>query len=229
MIDPLHLNTIPRFAVLTGEAKAWVCEKSSLLQLNSGEPVFLEGDECRFLYIVLQGEVKIYKSLESGREIILNFFHPGEAFGEVAVIDGGNYPANAIVHENATLLRLPRDDYLEMLRVYPEAALSIIRDLSLRMRTLRQRVELLGEAGVQARIAQLLITLASEVGLENDGKVRVPFNLTRSEIADMIGARNETVIRIMSRWNKDGLVTKDEKGFCIGNLDSLSDLLSENS
>ena len=122
---------------------------------------------------------------------------------------------------------MAREDYLELLTRFPEAALSIIRDLSLRMRTLRQRVELLGEAGVQARIAQLLLTLGRKAGQTENGSIVVPFQMTRSEIADMIGARNETVIRIMSRWNKEGLVTKGEDGFRVENIEALTELLAE--
>ena len=144
MIDHSHLKAVPRFALLSQPVRDWICEHSSLVQVQAGEPIFLEGDECNCLHIVLQGEVKIFKSLESGREIILNFFHPGEAFGEVALIDGGEFPANAIAPINSLLMRMSRDHYLELLRTFPEAALSIIRDLSLRMRTLRQRVELMG-------------------------------------------------------------------------------------
>jgi len=227
MIDPAQIGPIPRFAGLSPDAKSWLCERASLLVLSNGEQIFMEGDDCRFLHIVLRGEVKVFKCLENGREIILNFFHAGEAFGEVAAIDGGDYPANATAQGETTVIRLEREHYLELLQRFPEAGLAIIRDLSLRMRSLRERVELMGESGVQARIAHLLLAFGQRIGREEGNGFFIPVSLTRGEIAAMVCARNETVIRIMSRWNKLGLVQREGEGFRISDQSTLSSLMQE--
>lgn len=227
MIDPKSLRRFPRFLGLTPEAESWVCERLKVRGYGRGETIFLEGDPCRHFFLVEEGEVKIYKVLESGRELILDIFHPGEAFGEVALVDGGEFPANAIAMDTANVLTLSRDDYMRMLERFPEISRAIIRDLSLRLHAMRRRVEVLGEGGVQSRIAQMLQIYARQMGKETPEGLFIPIHLTRQEIAALVCARIETVIRIMSRWQKKNWVLTRPDGFLVMNADVLHDMVTQ--
>ncbi len=224
MVDSREIRRVPRFAEISEAALERLCQKASKRNLRRGEAVFFEGDPCTHFHMVLEGEVKIFKVLESGREIILGIFRAGDAIGEVAILDGAPYPANAQAQAPTTILTLPTSEYLALLENHPEIARSIIRDLSLRLRAMRVRVETLSESGMQSRIALLLQSFARELGSEQEGGLLVPVKLSRAEIAGMVGARIETVIRIMSRWQKEGLVSSHEKGFLIENLAVLEGL-----
>ncbi len=177
--------------------------------------------------MVLKGEVKVFKVLESGREIILGIFRSGEGIGEVAVLDGGEFPANAAAHQASTLLLLRCQDYLSLLETFPDVARAIIRDLNLRMRALRVRVETLSENGVQSRIAQMLQSFGREMGQPYGEGILVPMKLNRAEIAGMVGARIETVIRIMSRLKKKRIVTTSKEGFLLENPTALEELITD--
>ncbi|MBI3993691.1 MAG: Crp/Fnr family transcriptional regulator [Candidatus Lambdaproteobacteria bacterium] len=229
MIDPAIIQKIARFSGISEKARALLHQQSSLREYRKGEAIFFEGDPCTHFYFVLRGEVTVFKALESGREMIMDIIRPGEAFGEVALINGDDFPANAVARTDAGVMLLARKEYLELLERFPEVSRSIIRDLNLRVRSLRHRLEVLGEAGVQSRIAQLLLTYAREMGREQDGGVLVPVHLSRNEVAGMVGARVETVIRIMSRWNKDNVVHSAPEGFLIPDLDALRELMSQDS
>ena len=221
MLDPQTIRRIPRFTGIPPEAEAWLCEHASERAVTKGETIFFEGDPGSHFFMVLSGEVKVFKVLESGRELIMDLFRAGEAFGEVALMDGSDFPANAVAQEPSTLLLLTRKDYLHMLKRYPEVAQSIIRDLSLRMHALRRRLEVLGEGGVQARIAQLMLVYARQLGHQTEGGVLIPIHLSRNEVASLVCARIETVIRIMSRWQKEGLVLSVSEGFLLANPEAL--------
>lgn len=224
MLDPQAIRRVPRFSGISPEAEHWLCERANLREYEKGETIFYEGDPSTHFHMVLQGEVKVYKVLESGRELILDIFHPGEPFGEVALVDGSDFPANAVAQETATVLSLARKDYLHLLRQYPEVAHSIIRDLTLRMHALRRRVEVLGEIGVQARIANLLLIYARQLGHETPQGLLIPLHLSRAEVASLVCARIETVIRIMSRWQKEGLVRSADEGFLVPDRDALQSI-----
>lgn len=221
MLDPATVRRIPRFSGLGEETETWLCGRLRLTRYATGTTIFYEGDPCDHFYMVHTGEVKVSKMLESGRELILDFFGKGEAFGEVALMDGDTFPANAVAHQNCEVLTLTRAEYLELLEGHPAAARSVIRDLTLRLHAMRRRVEVLGEGGVQSRIAQMLLIYARNVGREVDGGTLVPVQLSRNEVASLVCARMETVIRIMSRWQKEGLVRTANDGFLVPNPDAL--------
>lgn len=227
MIDADTIKRIPRFADLTPRASDMLCRHASVRRYDRGAPIFFEGDPCEFLYIVLEGEVRIAKLLESGREVIMDFIWPGESFGEVALMDGDGFPANATAKQPTRVIQLPRDTYLRMLKECPEVARSIIRDLLLRMRALSGRVEVLSEAGVRSRIAHLLLAYSRDHGEEGDGGRMLPIRLSRNEIAAMVGARVETVIRIMSQWHKDDILHTVERGFLISDPSGLEAIVAD--
>jgi CRP/FNR family transcriptional regulator len=227
MIEPTALTAIPRFAGLDQTAKAWIAARLIRRRWARGDTICRDGDPSEALYLVEAGSVKVVKVLESGRELILGIFHAGEAFGEVALIDGAGYPANVVAHDDATCLILSRSDYYDLMTRYPEAPLATIRDLTLRMRTLRRRMEDLGGGGVEYRVARVLLTLAARCG-EPDGKgVRITLTLTRQELAGMVGARVETVIRILSRWARSGWLRLTPAGITIDDHDSLEAVANE--
>ena len=194
MLDPQALRRIPRFSGITPKAEQWICGRATVRQFSKGETIFFEGDPSAHFYMVLHGEVKVFKNLESGRELILDFFHDGESFGEVALVDGSDFPANAVAVDDASVLALSRKDYLTLLSRFPEVAHSIIRDLTLRMHALRRRVEVLGEIGVQARIANLLLIYARQLGRETPDGLLIPLHLSRAEVASLVCARIETTL-----------------------------------
>ncbi len=215
MPNPELIKRLPRFSDISPDATEWLCQQAHIRSFAQGESIFLEGDPCFHFFMVLSGEVKIFKVLESGREIILGIFRRGDAIGEVSIMDGSPFPANAAAQEAGSLLMLARNDYLQLLERYPEVARSIIRDLTLRMRALRVRVETLSESGVSSRIAQLLLSFGRELGRTEGEGMLVPIRLNRAEIAGMVGARVETVIRIMSGWQKERIVSTHSEGFLI--------------
>lgn len=229
MIDPSALIAIPRFAGLDPSAIAWIAARLIRRRWRRGDTICRDGDPGEALYLIESGSVKVVKVLESGRELILGFFHAGEAFGEVALIDGAGYPADVVAHESATCLILSRSDYYDLMTRYPEAPLATIRDLTLRMRALRRRMEDLGGGGVEYRVARVLLTLAARCGEPDGNGVRIALPLTRHELAGMVGARVETVIRILGRWARGGWIRLTPAGITIDDHESLEAVASEGS
>jgi len=214
VIDVETVRKLPRFSGLAPEAHKWLAERLSRKFYERGKLLFLEGEDSSHLYLIERGAVKIFRSLESGRELILGLFRYGDAIGEVALIDGNGYPASAAAHEDSTVLLMRRDDYLYYLKAFDGAPIALLRDLMMRMRTMQRRMEDFGGGGVEYRLGRVLQSLCSAGG-KADGPLYVPVPLTRQDFADMVGARVETVIRIMSRWQKEGLIGSDERGLWV--------------
>jgi CRP/FNR family transcriptional regulator len=227
MVDPKVIRSNPRFAGLSKNASEWLAHRFSRRMYEKKSPLFFEGEVCDRLLIIERGAIKVFKSLESGRELILNIFRSGESVGEVALIDRDVFPASAVAHEDSSILELKADHYFELGTKFPEALFSTIRDLTQRIRAMTQRVQELGSGSVDARLAQLFLSLSRAGTAQPTGFVQVPFYISRQELADMVGVRIETVIRVMSKWQREGVVLTKDNGFEIPSLKDLNAILEQ--
>ena len=175
------------------------------------EFVFMEGDEGEWFCVVRSGRVKILRQSRGGKEVVLELLGPGEPFGGVAVIERRPYPASAQAAEPSVVLKIPREPIVAITERHPK----IIREMALiigrRLRGAHESVRSLSVDPVEARLAAALLRLAEREGKRARGGVTLPFTLTRQSLGDMTGTTVETTIRIMSRWQKSGLV-RDEAG-----------------
>jgi CRP/FNR family transcriptional regulator len=164
--------------------------------LDKDEIIFLEGEPCQGLYLVRQGNVKIYKLSAEGREQILSNVRRGGSFNEVAVFDGGPNPANAIAAEPTTVWVLSRQAMVETIQNHPQVALAVMQNLGIRLRHLVNLVEDLSLRQVSARLARLLLETAS--GEEPP--------LTQQEMASRLGTVREMIGRSLKQLESRGLI-----------------------
>ena len=107
----------------------------------------------------------------------------------------------------------------------PEFARGIIRELTkLNIALTRKLTEARGQR-VDVRIAQLFLALSARMGKEVDGGIDIPLQLSRQEIADLVGTTVESAIRVMSRWGRENLVVTREKGFFVPSREKLAAVL----
>jgi CRP-like cAMP-binding protein len=193
-------------------------------RLDRDQVIFLEGDAAEYVYIVREGKVKIVKQAPSGREMILEVFAPGDVFGGATLLFP-RHPATAVSMEAGTLLCLGRLDYHALLKRFPPMAFQIIELLRQRLGEAHQVIRGLAAERVETRVARLLFKLADKTGVLGESGTRLGLHLTRQDIADMVGCTLETAIRILSRWQKEGLIKTREGVITILNRRELAGLL----
>lgn len=220
------LQGIPMFRRLGPEDRGQIAAVSSLVEFDRGEEIFAEGDLARWLYVALDGHVKIAKLTPAGREVILEIFGPGDPIGAVAVYEGKTFPASARALEPVRCLRTPRDAFFRLLAERPTLLAGLLGGLTLRLMELTDRLVELSGARVEERMARLLLKQAAELGRPERGGLFLPLHLTRQELADLAGTTLETAIRIMSRWGKRRLVVTEPDGFLILDGAALESLAS---
>ena len=111
------------FARLTEGEMRTLCARVGKRHFGRGEALFSDGDQCRGLFIVATGRIRIFKLSPSGREQVLTVEGPGSSFAELPVFDGGVYPASASALEDAEVLFISRHDFQNYCREHPEVAL----------------------------------------------------------------------------------------------------------
>lgn len=226
-MDKLQLlKSTAIFSSLSSQELSVVSDLFTEEAFEKDDYIFTEGDSPAWFCIVKEGNIKMVKHSPSGKEMIIAVMKPGDAIGEVAVFDGGAYPATAQGMGKGLVLKIPRRDFISILKRYPSIALEIIGDLGRKLRAaFNVARELRGER-VEGRIAMVLLKLAGKVGTPCEGGVMLTMPVTRQEIADMVGSTIETTIRVISRFKKEGIV-KDSKGKMIIDVKRLADLMKE--
>ncbi|HEX9920212.1 MAG TPA: Crp/Fnr family transcriptional regulator [Candidatus Methylomirabilis sp.] len=179
------------------------------------EYLFYEGDPPQGLFILREGKVKIIKHSTRGKDTILRLLGPEEMFGEVASLDGGPYPASAQALEDTVVFHLSQRDFLRLLQGYPSIALRVIEDLGRKLRDAHDLIRALTTETVEKRIATVLLKLAEKLGKVEERGIRLRIHLSRQDLADMAGTTIETAIRVLSKFTKDRLLTKEGKNIII--------------
>lgn len=166
-----------------------------------------EGDRSEYLYVILEGQVKVFVSDDKGREAILNIQGAGECFGELALIDDEPRSASVVTLRPSRLSLVSRLQFQQHLSRHPEITVKLLRALVGRVRDLTDLVKNLSLNDVYGRVVRTLQRLATE----KDGYWVVEQRLTHQDLADMVGASREMVSRIMKDLTTGGYIETNSK------------------
>lgn len=188
-----------------------------------GAVLWRAGDEARNLNVVKAGLIKVVRVSGAGRRTMCGLFGPPESIGDVVLLKGASYPADSIVAtDTATLVTIPRATVLACLEACPQLGVSIACAIHTKLLSLHDSIDVLSAGAVEARLATALLKLYEQFGDDfDDGTSSIPVTLARRELADLVSTAVETVIRVMTRWQREGVVATDPHGFTIRNHDVL--------
>jgi CRP-like cAMP-binding protein len=221
---PIPFDSIPLLSALRKDDREALAPLCRMRGYEKGETIFREGDPADRIHFVVLGRVKIVKSA-GGRDVILEILGPGEPVGAVAVFERKPFPAGAVTLEGTSILSIPERDFFQLVESRPEMMRRLLAGLTFRLIMVNKRLaDMTGSA--EYRAARLFLTLADRVGTKSDGGVFIPLALSRQEIADLIGTTLETAIRLMSRWQKDGIVATEKSGFVLPDVAALRAMTS---
>jgi len=210
---PIPFDSIPTLAPLPPEDREALAPLCHLQGYEKGDVIFNEGDPSAMIHFLFLGRVKIVKAAGE-RDIIIEIVGPGEPVGTVASFSRRPFPASAIAIEPSSVLSMPEREFFQLLGSRPEMMRAILAGLTLRLISVNKRLaDMTGS--VEHRTARLFLTLATRLGTPRDDGVFIPLSLSRQEIADLVGTTIETTIRLMSRWQKEGVVLTEKDGFVI--------------
>ncbi len=213
---------------LFGELPADVLERLGSYMTRKAVPrgtaIFAKGDPGTGLMGVLSGTVKISVLSADGREVVLNVIHPGEIFGEIALLDGRPRTADASAMTDCELVVIDRRDFVPFLRTQSDVLLKFIDILCLRLRYTSEQVEELMFLELPARLAKTLIRLSSEPSESaSDRKIVI----TQREIGQMIGMSRESTNRQLRAWAKRKWIRIERGGITVLNAGALADVAED--
>lgn len=222
VLDPVEaLRRVPFFAVLPSEDLKALARHCVVRRLSKDEVIFHEGDPCDGLLIVQSGAVKLCKLAETGREQVLAVERAGSTVGELAVLDGGSFPASAVGVEESTLLFLPKREFLKLCQENSQVAFAVIRTLASRYRYLTSLVEELSLKEVSHRLARFLRDRALLYGIRTAHGLEFPLEETNQEIGAEIGTVRDLVSRNLRRFVDRGIIRMERRKVIVLDLDEL--------
>jgi len=186
------------FGGLSADTISLIEKRGRIENFNKDEIIFFEGDRGEKFYFLLDGLVKIYKSADNDREIVLRHIRPGEMFGEVILFESENYPVSATALRESSLFSLNRSHFMELFmeeRFRKYFTGNIFRKL----RYLADKVAYLNAYDVEERF---FLFIEEHYGIRDEIKL----DLTKAEIADGIGTIPETMSRLLARLKLNDLV-----------------------
>jgi CRP-like cAMP-binding protein len=200
------LARVPFFASLSGEEMAGVNRLFREQGNTPGETIYLAGDPATRLYVVASGKVKLIRHTLSGQDVLLDVLTPGEFFGSLAALGDDVYPDTAQAQTAACVLGIGADEFRAILRAYPAVAVAVLDMVAGRLTAAHEMVRQLSAHSVERRIAYTLLKLAEKLGEERDVGLLIQMPLSREDLAGMTGTTLETASRVMSLFQKGGLV-----------------------
>jgi CRP/FNR family transcriptional regulator, cyclic AMP receptor protein len=223
---PIHTKLwyLERFRLLqalSDEQKRQVHQTTLMLELRRGDRAYLPGDPSDQIFLLKSGVIKIAALGPDGRESILAFLHPGDIFGELAVVDEHPRDHLAEAFEDAVICAMSRDLMLRLIQESPDLGYQITKIMGFRLRTFRSRVEELLCKSAAARVAQALLDLAEQHGIADIDGVLIPLRLSQGDLGKLVGLSRETVNGVLQDLRQRGLVEADRRSIRIRQPEAL--------
>jgi CRP/FNR family transcriptional regulator len=217
------LRVSPLFGALNDDGVRSLVPYVKRRHYERGARVWRAGDDASSLALITSGLVKL---IQPGGAI-LAILGPHETFGELEIVGGGTYWADAVAATRSVeLLCVDACAVRAAARSSPEFSGALSRALAVHGRVLHEKIRIMSAGGVEQRLAALLCHLLERFGDElEDGRTVIQIALSRAELAHLVGATIETTIRIMSRWHKEGIVSTTNDGFLVHSPHRFVDIL----
>jgi CRP-like cAMP-binding protein len=220
-------RNVPIFASLGPEE---LLEVNSLIQsaeYAKEELLFRQGDTGTHLFIVRSGRVKLYSVSSEGRQQILRILESGEFFGELALFHDTQQYCFAEAMESTQVCLINQSDFQDLLKRKPTVALALLQAMGARLSQAERFISDLTLKTVEERIVSWLL-MRAQTAVKRGDEITVNLDLSREELAHLLGTTIETVSRRLSSLQAEGLVTlHGHRSIVLKDLDGLEGILAQ--
>jgi CRP/FNR family transcriptional regulator/CRP/FNR family cyclic AMP-dependent transcriptional regulator len=203
------LKKVPLFAKLNDPDIAQIADQCIRRECPKEQVILVEEEVGQTLFILLKGTVKVTRTSDEGREVIITILKSGDFFGELSLIDGKGRSATVVAMEDSELLTLRRAEFLAMLERYPVIAVEMMRVMADRIRKADAQIENLTLQDAFGRVGSTLIHVAEQTGYMRGPSMIIPKLPVQQDLANMAGTARETISRVMAVFEDRGLLERD--------------------
>lgn len=202
------LRRVAPFDALSENVLLGIVKGCEIENVKGNTMIAFEGDNRNRGFVVVEGRVALVKSSATGKELIVELLAPGDPFSFFTILDSQQHANTVKAQVDSAILWVPKSKIMLALDSCPEAARILIRDVFERLRKAHDFSRALAHDLVEVRVASALSVLVPRFCSpeESENGRSYVINMTRQELAEMIGSTSETVIRATKAMERDGLL-----------------------
>lgn len=182
----VHLENMVLFQNVDEETISKIESFTTEHKVAKDNIVFYEGDEPKYLYLLVKGIIKLYKTSSNHKEVVLKYFHDNELIGEVANFEGMPYPATAKAYSDVEFLKIDFEKLKEIIFSNPNLAFNIQTSLVRKIKNLENIISTNLVLDSKERVAKYIYSHSEDF-----------FETKNIEIAEILGVSPETLSRIL--------------------------------
>lgn len=210
-LDESLLAHIPPFRRLTQPQIREILDAATALRFDAGVAVFSEGLPVERFFLLLDGHIRVIRTTPGGDQIIALHIAPGQLFGIGAAIGRTSYPATAMTADDCVTLAWPNRLWPVFVDTYDGFATETYKVVGERVGEMNNRLVEMATQQVEQRIANAILRLVTQAGRKVDGGIEIGMPITRQNLSDMTGTTLHTVSRLLSGWERDGIVMSERR------------------
>ena len=178
------------------------CKTSYIIK--KGQPVFEEGEIAKGVFCIKDGICKLSKLSANGKDQIVKLVKPGELLGQRSMISEEPANLSAIALEDMEVCFIPKSEIMGFFDTNNEFSMNVMKSICGDLKDADDHMVSLAQKSVKERLAETLLYLEDTFGKNEDGSLHI--QLSREELAGMIGTATESCIRLLSDFNKSGYI-----------------------
>ena len=186
------------------------------------QTLYQENKKPRFLFFLIKGKVKCYKSNEDGKEYIMSLHNEGDFIGYSALLEDSYYQDSAVILEDAEIIPIPKDDFLQMVYSDINIATKFIHIIAHNVKEKEDRLLNIAYSSLRKRVATALVEIVTKFNLK---ELSTPIEISREEIAQYVGTATESLIRTLSDFKAEKLIEIRSGRIIVNNIDKLKNLI----
>lgn len=198
--DAQGLNEFLQSAQQSGRVQL-TSEEREVNNYKKKQTLYTEGQRPVAVFFIIEGKVKVSRTNEDMKELITNIYGPGDFFGYTAILEETNYKDNAEILEDAELMLIPRKDFLELINNDPTVARQFIKLLTHNVVEKEESLLNLAYSSLRKKVANGLIQVLTKFRDEKG-----TLEISRENLANIIGSATESLIRTLSDFKSEGLI-----------------------
>ena len=205
-LDRSLIAGLPAFAGLSGEEHDRVLAPARSARHSKDSEVFSQGEEASHFFLLLSGHIRVVQTSPEGHQVVARYINEGELFGIGVAMGRSTYPATAVAAVDCVALAWPNSAWPDLQSRFPSFGASAYQTIGSRLQDTQARIMEISTEQVEQRIAHSILRLVKQSGRKTESGIEIDFPITRQDIAEMTGTTLHTVSRLLSRWEKEGLV-----------------------
>lgn len=210
---------------LSKEEKAHIRELGRQIAFQHGESVFNQGENHDGIFIIERGQVRVFYTAPSGREITLAYWTPGHFIGGPEISGGGVHMWSGVAVNDCEIMLLSSTTLQKLLAQMPSFAMALIDGLVAKGKCYSSMAQILGTRSVIERLAQYLLNLSELYGSQDGETIVINRKVTHDQIAAMVGSTRQWVTMMLKRFQAKRIVSIEGSVIRIERIDLLEQIL----